>query len=127
VLVRPAARGYEVRLIDWERAGVGPVSYDLSAFLLRLAPERRGEVLLHYQESYPDSRRWPGRAAWNALFDTAERARIANALYWRALAAQDGEPAWGFEGLAAYEEALAALAPVLPAEPLAVVGAETAR
>jgi thiamine kinase-like enzyme len=118
VLVRPAPRGLEVRLIDWERAGVGPVSYDLSAFLLRFAPELRPGILLHYQEGFPGRRHWPGRAVWNSLFDTAEQARIANAVLWRGLAALEGHLAWALEELAECESAFAALAPVLPSEPL---------
>jgi thiamine kinase-like enzyme len=118
VLVRPAPAGFEVRLIDWERAGVGPVSYDLSAFLLRFAPELRPGILLHYQERFPGGRRWPGRGVWNALFDTAEQARIANAVLWRGLAAIEGHLAWALEELAECESAFQALSPVLPAEPL---------
>ncbi len=131
VLVRATARDIEARLIDWERAGVGPASYDLSAFLLRFpAPERAG-ILSTYEERSPGRRRGPERAEWNALFDTAERARLANAVLWRALAALDGHTDWPFQDLAGFEEAFAALGPVLPAEPLpparARAAAEAAR
>jgi thiamine kinase-like enzyme len=33
------------RLIDWDHAGVGPASYDLSTFLLRFPPGRRKAIL----------------------------------------------------------------------------------
>ena len=122
VLVRSTGRGFEARLIDWERTGVGPASYDLSAFLLRFPAPRRAGILSCYQDRYEErcaaGRRWPSRAEWNALFDTAERARLANSILWRALAALDGYKDWPFEDLAWHEEAFAALEPVLPPEPL---------
>ncbi len=120
VLVRSTTRGFEARLIDWERTGVGPASYDLSAFLLRFPAPRRAAILADYQDQYEkrsvSGRRWPPRAEWNALFDTAERARLANSILWRALAALDGHAGWPFEELEWHEEAFAALEPVLPAE-----------
>jgi hypothetical protein len=121
VLVLATGRGFEARLIDWERAGVGPASYDLSAFLLRFPAQRRAEILACYEQSCeersPGARRWPSRGEWNALFDGAERARLANSILWRALAALDGHADWPFEELGWLEEAFAALEPVLPAEP----------
>ena len=40
--------GLEPRLIDWDHAGVGPASYDLSTFLLRFPPGRRKAILDFY-------------------------------------------------------------------------------
>ena len=119
VFVRPVGDGFEARLIDWDRVGVGPASYDLSAFLLRFPPRERAWILARYRERYAlrvPGDRWPTRGEWNALFDTAERARLAHTLLWRALAGLDGHLAWALEALAQVEEAFAALAPVLPAE-----------
>jgi len=120
VLVRPTADGFDARLIDWDHAGVGTVSYDLSTFLLRFPPDARAPILADYQvcrAAFPGCpRRWPERAQWNALFDTAERARIANAIGWRALAALDGHLEWAQGELAELEQALVGLGPVLPAE-----------
>src|SRR5262249_11696003 len=48
-LVAPGPRGPGPRLIDWDHAGVGPASYDLSTFLLRFAPERRPWILALYR------------------------------------------------------------------------------
>jgi thiamine kinase-like enzyme len=119
VLVRSVAGGLETRLIDWDHAGVGPVSYDLSAFLMGFRPEARDAILSRYRECYEQSSnttpRWPSRAEWNALFDTAERARLANAVVWRTLGALDGHVAWALDELAWYDAAFAALGPVLPA------------
>jgi hypothetical protein len=118
ILVRPAARGLEVRLIDWDHAGVGPASYDLSAFLMGFPPGAREALLFHYQECYEECSgarpRWPSRAEWNGLFDTAERARLANAVVWRALGAHDGHVAWALDELAWYDAAFDSLAPLLP-------------
>jgi hypothetical protein len=122
VLVRSTVRGLEARLIDWERTGVGPASYDLSAFLLRFPAQRRPAILACYQDRFDArcsaGRRWPSRAEWNVLFDTAERARLANSTLWRALAALDGHEDWPFEDLEWHEDAFAGLEPVLPPEPL---------
>jgi thiamine kinase-like enzyme len=118
VLVRSVAGGLETRLIDWDHAGVGPASYDLSAFLMGFPPEARDALLSRYRECYEQSSgatpRWPSRAEWNGLFDGAERARLANAVVWRTLGALDGHVAWALDELAWYDAAFAALGPVLP-------------
>lgn len=104
-----------VRLIDWDHAGVGYVSYDLSAFLLRFPLERREGVL----EAYADA---VSRAGWglpeplvlNALFDTAERARLVSSVLWPALAYRESGADWALEQLAEVERWFDALNPVLP-------------
>jgi len=118
VLVRPAGSGFEARLIDWDHAGVGFASYDLSTFLQRFPARARSGILAAYCARYAlraPGPRWPSRAEWNALFDTAERTRLAHTLMWRALAGLEGHLDWALEELAAIEEAFASLAPVLPA------------
>jgi len=128
VLVLPTASGFEARLIDWDHAGVGAVSYDLSTFLMRFPPDARAGILARYQERHAahsaSRRRWPSHAEWNALFDTAERARIANAISWRALAALDGHVAWALGELGELEQALAGLDPVLREESVPRAGSE---
>ncbi len=118
VLVRPVGRALETRLIDWDHAGVGPVSYDLSALLMGFPPEMRDSLLSLYRDRYEElataKPSWPTRGEWNLLFDTAERARLANAIVWRALGALDGHVAWALDELAWYEAALATREPVLP-------------
>src|SRR5439155_1285821 len=42
--VAPTAGGLRAQLVDWDRVGVGPFSYDLSAFLLRFPPEARALI-----------------------------------------------------------------------------------
>src|SRR5437762_13053442 len=49
VFVIPTPRGLHVRLIDWDHASVGPASYDISTFLVRLPPQERAWVLEVYR------------------------------------------------------------------------------
>src|SRR5262249_17622720 len=51
VVVFPAGGGLRARLIDWDRAGVGPVSYDLSTFLGRFPAADRPWVLDLYRRA----------------------------------------------------------------------------
>jgi thiamine kinase-like enzyme len=114
VLVFPTGGGPQVRLIDWDRAGVGPVSYDLSTFLGRFPARERPWILDLYQQAMrPLGWRLPSAADWNLLFETAERARLANCVIWRALAVQEGHAEWGFQELAFLEQWLKELRPVL--------------
>jgi thiamine kinase-like enzyme len=114
VLITPGCDGPQARLIDWDHVGVGPISYDLSTFLARFPIPDRPQILGLY-------RRRVGRCGWrlptisvlNALFDTAECARLANRVIWPALAVTDGQAEWGFEELARVEQWLEELRPVL--------------
>jgi len=115
-LVRPTADGPRARLIDWDRVGVGPASYDLSTFLSRLPDGDRAWVL----DSY---RRALGRAGWplpaspvlNRLFSTAEYARLANRVIWPAVAVSrgDADREWAFGELASLADWLTEMEPVL--------------
>jgi hypothetical protein len=114
-LVIPAGRGLHARLIDWDRAGVGPVGYDLSTFLGRLAAPLRPRALeLYRQAAGRLGWRLPLAAELNRLFETAELARLANCVIWPALAAAEGQPAWAFDQLADLEQWLQRVEPVLP-------------
>ena len=113
--VELAPSGPRVRLIDWDRAGVGPASYDLSTFLLRFAPEARRGILQLYRQSFEEEGgHLPGDRELNLLFETAELARYANRVIWPALALLRDRAAWGFEELAAVEGWFVALGTVLP-------------
>ena len=46
--VVPTAAGPQARLIDWDHAGVGRFSYDLSTFLLRFPADDRPWILEAY-------------------------------------------------------------------------------
>lgn len=115
VMVRPRGRGIQVRLIDWDHAAVGPISYDLSTFLSRMPSSDRPRILRLYEREV-------GRAGWRLppardlehLFETAELARIANRVIWPALAARDDHAGWAFDQLAEVERWFERLAPLLP-------------
>jgi thiamine kinase-like enzyme len=115
---QPTPAGTRVRIIDWDRAGVGPASYDLSTFLLRFAPERRLEIVELYREALAEhGSELPGRRELNLLFESAECARYASRAVWPAIALLRDGAAWGFEELAQVEGWFAALEPVLPEDP----------
>ncbi len=120
IFVIPTANRLHVRLIDWDHASVGPASYDLSTFLLRLPPQERSWVLDMYREE-------TSRAGWclpparvlNLLFETAEYARLANRIIWPAIALVQDRAPWAWESLAEVDqwfENFENLAPVLPCE-----------
>jgi len=104
VFVAASAGGPRARLVDWDRAGVGPFSYDLSTFLFRFPPpERPGIIELYRGAAARAERRLPSLSALKILCDTAERARYANCVIWPALALLRDAAAWGFPGLAEVE------------------------
>jgi len=120
VFVIPTAPGLHVRLIDWDHASVGPASYDLSTFLLRLPSQERSWVLEVYREEM-------SRAGWclprapglNLLFETAEYARLANRIIWPAIALVQDRAPWAWESLAEVDQwfdDFENLGPVLPCE-----------
>jgi hypothetical protein len=113
-LVFRAGNQVQVRLIDWDRAGTGPISYDLSSFLYRVPPGYRNRTLQYYREFVGKTgRQLPPLEILNLLFDTAERARLVNRIVWGAVGALDGAVEWGFEELEAFDRWLEALEPVL--------------
>jgi len=113
--VADTADGLAARLIDWDHAAVGPMTYDLSTFLYRFPKIDRVWIL----EAY---RRAVARAGWrlpaprdlNAMFETAEYARYANRIIWPAVALLEERAAWGFEQLAEVERWFDALELALP-------------
>jgi hypothetical protein len=75
-----------LRLIDWDRLGVGPAIYDVSTLLLRLPRATRGTVLDRYL-AYVAAAGWPLPTVDEiGLLSTAvERARLATLITWRVL------------------------------------------
>jgi hypothetical protein len=114
VMVLQQESGLHIRLIDWDHAGVGYVSYDLSAFLLRFPQEQRDWVLDAYADKVALAG-WelPDRSTLNALFDTAERARLVSSLLWPALSYRESGADWALEQLAEVERWFDALGPIL--------------
>ena len=115
IFVLPTTNGLRTLLIDWDRAGVGPISYDLSTFLLRFPTRYRLWILELYRETI-------GHAGWclpsardlNLLFETAECARYANRVIWPAIALSRERAEWGYDELAAVEQWFELLEPILP-------------
>jgi hypothetical protein len=114
VIVIDTSEGPRVRLIDWDHAAVGHVSYDLSTFLTRFARGTRSGVVERYRRAMEEAGcELPEAAELNELFDTAERGRIANRVIWPALAIRDGNADWAFDALAEIESWFETLEPVL--------------
>ena len=75
-----------LRLIDWERLGVGPAIYDLSTLLLRLPSAARRSVLDRYLTRVAAAG-WPLPTVDEVVLLTTalERARLATLISWRVL------------------------------------------
>jgi len=118
ILMVPRADGFAVRLIDWERCGVGPVVYDLSAFLRQFPEHQRAEVLETYRRSVPAEWTIPEPSDFNEMCETMELARFANSITWRAMAvgrAQPGAPpSWAITDLEEIVTWFETLRPMLP-------------
>ncbi len=107
--------GPRARFVDWDAAGVGPASYDLSTFLFRFPREDRPWILDRYR-SVVASAGWrlPAAGDLNLLFETAECARYANRVVWPTVALLVDGAEWGFEELAMVAGWFDALRPALP-------------
>jgi Ser/Thr protein kinase RdoA (MazF antagonist) len=118
LLERTAAGGLRARLIDWDRAAVGPVSYDVSTFLSRLPPRDRGWVLDRYRAVLGRAGLvLPADKELGRLFDLAEASRLANCVIWPALDAWDGgaQSQWAWDELEQVDQWFASARPILPA------------
>jgi hypothetical protein len=114
ILIDPTGDG--VRLIDWDRVGAGPFSYDLSILLYRFGAEARAWILDRYRKAVVRTGwRLAPVAELNLLFDTAECARYAYRISWPAIALLRDGAQWGFGELAEIDGWFEALAPVIPA------------
>jgi hypothetical protein len=115
VMVHGNGADTRVRLIDWDHAAVGPISYDLSTFLCRFPDRDRIPILRLYEEEVGSAGwRLPSATELNLLFETAELARIANRVIWPALAAYEHDADWTYAELQEVERWFEQLAPVLP-------------
>lgn len=113
VLVGPG--GLRALLVDWDRAGVGRTSYDLSTFLLRFPIEQRAWILDRYRTAVADAGwRLPEAPELNTLFETAEYARYANRAVWPAVAQLVDRAPWAFDELKMVTSWFDDWRPVLP-------------
>jgi hypothetical protein len=116
-LAYPCGAGLQVRFIDWDHVGVGPVCYDLSNFLSTSPARDRPWILGLYRRVMEElGWRLPAPAELNRLFETAEYGRLANCVIWPAIAAWESQADWAFARLAALVDWFEALRPVLPLE-----------
>jgi hypothetical protein len=115
VFVIPSLQGVQARLIDWDHAGVGPASYDLSTFLIRFPAVHRRWVYDLYREAVGAvGWRLPEESDLNLLFETHEYARFANRIIWPAIALVMDHAEWGAEELVAIDGWFEQFEPVLP-------------
>ena len=109
--------GLQAKLIDWDHAGVGPVSYDLSTFLVQLPLNDRIRTLDRYiQLCSRHTDDIPCYTTWNQLFETHEFVRLANCVVWACKAAHEGQDEWTFKELAKIGAWFEAWRPVLPVD-----------
>jgi thiamine kinase-like enzyme len=117
VFVVPTDAGLHARLIDWDHAGVGPASYDLSTFLMRFPESERLWILDSYREAVaPAGWRLPDARDLNLMFETAELARFANRIIWPAIALVMDQAVWGAAELAMIDGWFEQFEPVLDVE-----------
>lgn len=101
-------------LIDWDHVGVGPVSYDLSTFLMQIPINERLWTLDLYQQVRKEGNTcWPTYEEWNLLFETNEYARLANSVIWPAITAAESQSEWAFNELAKIDGWFKDIKPVL--------------
>lgn len=117
----PLAGGAHVRLIDWDRAGIGAAIYDLTTFLRQFPPVDRPWILAAYRECVePAGWPWPDHGVFNRVAETCELGRFASCLLWRTISAlelrrdAEGLPAWLFDDLVEMERWFAQTTPLLP-------------
>jgi hypothetical protein len=114
-LVIATSAGPAARLIDWDHAAVGPVSYDISTFLYRFAKSDRRWILHAYALALaPAGWTLPSVPDLNRLFETAEYARYTNRIIWPAVALLEEPAPWAWDQLAEIETWFDALEPALP-------------
>jgi len=108
----PRPGGFDMRLIDWDHAAVGPPAYDVSTLLQRFEPADRRRVWADYRAAFGEGAwRFPDEDELASLAEWAEHARIASRVIWPALAALRGEE-WAWEELSIVESWFADLRPL---------------
>ena len=102
-------------MIDWDHAAVGPITYDLSTFLLRFpAIHREWAFELYRERMLKSGWKLPSPEQLNLLFETHEYARFANRIIWPAIALTVDGAEWGTAELAEIEKWFEQFQPVLP-------------
>lgn len=117
VVLTPAGARVHPRLIDWDHAGAGPISYDLSTLLLRFPPRDRGWILEAYRREVERLAGWrlPTDEELEPLFQTTEYARYSSVVRGSARAAGSPDGEWAVERLESIDGWFATYRPVLGA------------
>jgi thiamine kinase-like enzyme len=111
------AKKWNARLIDWDHAAAGPVTYDLSTFLLRFPARHRHWILELYRQAMSSAGLClPPAALLNSLFETHEYSRFANRIIWPAIALVVDEAEWGVAELIEIDKWFEQFQPVLTRE-----------
>jgi hypothetical protein len=121
IMLVPGAAGPQLRLIDWDHAGIGAAIYDLSTFLRQFPTADRPWILDMYRErvrgaGWP----WPEPALFDRVAESCELGRFASCLLWRTLfllqlsRGADPPPEWIFDDLLEMERWFVELTPLLP-------------
>jgi hypothetical protein len=92
------------RLIDWDRAGLGPVTFDVAFLLSKLNPENQRVALSAYRgRMEPHFDGWPTWHAWDSRFRTIRFGRILRSVSTYAALVRDGQEEYGVEKLTQVE------------------------
>jgi hypothetical protein len=111
VFVIPTSGGLHARLIDWDQAAAGPLTYDLSTLLMRFPASHRPWILELYADAMAsEGWRLPQPETLNLLLETHELARYANCVIWPAIAIGFDGGEWGFDALEEIQRWFATLA-----------------
>jgi thiamine kinase-like enzyme len=115
VMLVAAGAGPRARLIDWDHAGAGPISYDLSTLLLRFPPRHRRWILGRYRREIGRLAGWqlPADAELDAVFETAEFSRLSSMVGGAARAVGTPGSDWAVERLSSIDAWFEAYTPVL--------------
>ena len=102
------------RFIDWDKAGVGPGAYDVSALLYQFAAAERPAVLAVYRAALDRlGVDLPGDDAFAAACESAEYARMCVRVVWPAAALRTGADDWAWAELETVDSWFEDLEPVL--------------
>jgi Phosphotransferase enzyme family len=114
VFVTENGNGRRAQLIDWDRVGAGPFSYDLSTFLYRSSPEERPWILQQYREAVQRAGwRLPEIEELNLQLHTAESSRYVHYLLFAAMALLHDEAEWAIDAIIDGDRWFEALRPPL--------------
>jgi ABC-type multidrug transport system ATPase subunit len=103
------------KLIDWDKAGVGPLTYDLGTLLSKFPVERRAPLLGRYLDGV-STLDWvpPSAEELNRFFEASQRARLAQDVVWITRGLSEGDNVdWHWSELARRRQWLKELEPVL--------------